>query len=142
MPTLTKAGWIFFLRTAARSSGFFPLQRRDGKTKSPGPLCSVCDFHSSNASFSARCIGNTLADASVFVAFRCPPLRQCTASDYAYDVLYQLTGKERDSESGLDNFEARYLGSSLGRFMSPDPENAGASAAAPQSWNAYAYVMN
>jgi hypothetical protein len=40
------------------------------------PLYSLCDFHSSNASFKARCIGNTLADASVFVAFRCPPLRQ------------------------------------------------------------------
>jgi len=84
-----------------------------------------------------------LADASVFVAFRCPPLRQCTASDYAYDVLYQLTGKERDSESGLDNFEARYLGSSLGRFMSPDPAGLLAQKPIyPQSWNLYAYAMN
>jgi len=33
---------------------------------------------------------------------------------------YKFTGKERDSESGLDNFGARYMGSSLGRFMSPD----------------------
>jgi len=31
-----------------------------------------------------------------------------------------FTGKERDGESGLDNFEARYYGSSLGRFMTPD----------------------
>jgi RHS repeat-associated protein len=31
-----------------------------------------------------------------------------------------FTGKERDSESGLDNFGARYDSSSLGRFMSPD----------------------
>ncbi len=36
-------------------------------------------------------------------------------------LTYKFTGKERDSESGLDNFEARYLGSSLGRFMSSDP---------------------
>src|SRR5436853_2979029 len=35
-------------------------------------------------------------------------------------VRTQLTGKERDSESGLDNFGARYDSSSLGRFMSPD----------------------
>lgn len=43
--------------------------------------------------------------------------------DYCPKVAqnYKFTGKERDSESGLDNFEARYLGSSLGRFMSPDP---------------------
>jgi RHS repeat-associated protein len=54
----------------------------------------------------------------------------------------KFTGKERDSESGLDNFGARYDSSSIGRFMSPDPENVGASPDDPQSWNAYAYVMN
>jgi RHS repeat-associated protein len=53
-----------------------------------------------------------------------------------------FTGKERDSESGLDNFEARYNSSSLGRFMSPDPDNTGASDDNPQSWNAYSYVLN
>jgi RHS repeat-associated protein len=53
-----------------------------------------------------------------------------------------FTGKERDSESGLDNFGARYDSSSLGRFMSPDPYNAGAFLDAPQSWNAYSYVLN
>ncbi len=33
---------------------------------------------------------------------------------------YKFTGKERDGESGLDNFGARYDASSLGRFMTPD----------------------
>lgn len=31
---------------------------------------------------------------------------------------YKFTGKERDTESGLDNFGARYEASNLGRFMS------------------------
>jgi RHS repeat-associated protein len=31
-----------------------------------------------------------------------------------------FTGKERDTESGLDMFGARYYGSGLGRFMTPD----------------------
>jgi RHS repeat-associated protein len=31
------------------------------------------------------------------------------------------TGKERDAESGNDYFDARYYGSSMGRFISPDP---------------------
>jgi RHS repeat-associated protein len=53
---------------------------------------------------------------------------------------YKFTGKERDSESGLDNFGARYLGSSLGRFMSPDPM--GGQQDDPQSLNRYAYVRN
>src|SRR5271170_2289856 len=32
-------------------------------------------------------------------------------------------GKERDTESGNDYFGARYYGSTMGRFMSPDPLN-------------------
>jgi RHS repeat-associated protein len=55
---------------------------------------------------------------------------------------YKFTGKERDPESNLDNFGARYLTSNLGRFMSPDPGNAGASLGTPQSWNSYSYVLN
>ncbi len=55
---------------------------------------------------------------------------------------YKFTGKERDSESGLDNFAARFNSSTLGRFLSPDPDNAGALLGSPQSWNAYSYVLN
>ena len=33
---------------------------------------------------------------------------------------YKFTGKEPDAESNLDNFGARYYGSSMGRFMTPD----------------------
>jgi RHS repeat-associated protein len=39
---------------------------------------------------------------------------------YTYDPSRKFTGKERDSESGLDNFGARYNSSTMGRFMSPD----------------------
>ena len=34
-----------------------------------------------------------------------------------------LTQKERDVETGLDYFKARYYGSQQGRFTSPDPYN-------------------
>jgi RHS repeat-associated protein len=77
---------------------------------------------------------------------------------FAYDCiprsvhLYDLgasrsTGKERDAESGLDYFGARYYASSMGRFMSPDwsakvepvpyskLDN-------PQSLNLYSYTLN
>ena len=53
-----------------------------------------------------------------------------------------FTGKERDSESGLDNFGARYDASILGRFMSPDRPFADQLINAPQSWNLYSYVGN
>ena len=53
---------------------------------------------------------------------------------------YKFTGKERDTESGLDNFGARYDASSLGRFMTPDP--IAGRIANPQSLNLYSYVLN
>jgi RHS repeat-associated protein len=54
-----------------------------------------------------------------------------------------FTGKERDPESGLDNFGARYFGSSPGRFTRPDPimfskQKLGD----PQQWNMYSYARN
>jgi RHS repeat-associated protein len=55
---------------------------------------------------------------------------------------YKFTGKERDPESGLDNFEARYYGSSVGRFMSPDDPFVGWNLADPQSLNLYSYVQD
>src|SRR5207245_2635157 len=53
---------------------------------------------------------------------------------------YKFTGKER--ESGLDNFGARYFGSTMGRFMSPDPPLLDQHIADPQSWNLYSYGRN
>jgi RHS repeat-associated protein len=58
-----------------------------------------------------------------------------------------FTGKERDAESGLDYFGARYLSSSMGRFMSPDWSATPAAIpfadpADPQSLNQYSYVKN
>jgi RHS repeat-associated protein len=58
------------------------------------------------------------------------------------NVNQKFTGQIRDSETNLDFFNARYMSSGLGRFMSPDPANAGADPTDPQTWNAYAYVRN
>ena len=56
---------------------------------------------------------------------------------------HHFTGKERDTESGLDYFGARYYASSMGRFSSPDPSGlAYASLANPQSLNLYSYAWN
>jgi RHS repeat-associated protein len=57
------------------------------------------------------------------------------------------SGKERDAESGLDYFGARYNSSSMGRWMSPDwadkPEAVPYSSLDnPQSLNLYGYVLN
>jgi len=63
---------------------------------------------------------------------------------------YLFTGKERDQESNLDYFGARYYNSSMGRFMSPDYSDSGsapdpipyADYSNPQSLNLYAYLNN
>jgi RHS repeat-associated protein len=52
------------------------------------------------------------------------------------------SGKERDAETGLDYFGARYYSGAEGRFISPDPKSKSANPAAPQSWNRYAYTHN
>lgn len=79
-------------------------------------------------------------------------------SSALYLSQYRYTGKQRDAESGLDFFEARYFGggNNLGRFMTPDPlpwlewqlgeeedrQKFAAWIANPQSLNRYAYASN
>lgn len=53
-----------------------------------------------------------------------------------------LGSKERDIETGLDFFGARYFASAQGRFTSPDDFWKDSQVADPQSWNKYAYVRN
>jgi RHS repeat-associated protein len=60
---------------------------------------------------------------------------------------YKFTGKERDSETGLDYFGARYYSNGLGRFITPDWAAKPAAVpyavlGNPQSLNLYAYVLN
>ncbi|HET9283984.1 MAG TPA: RHS repeat-associated core domain-containing protein [Candidatus Angelobacter sp.] len=60
---------------------------------------------------------------------------------------YKFTGKERDGETGLDYFGARYYSNALGRFMTPDWAAKAtavpyADFGSPQSLNLYSYTKN
>jgi RHS repeat-associated protein len=65
---------------------------------------------------------------------------------------YEFAEKERDQESGLDYFEARYLSGPLSRFITPDPKYAdpdklssrefGAFLFRPQEINLYMYAAD
>ncbi|MBL8234642.1 MAG: RHS repeat-associated core domain-containing protein, partial [Bryobacterales bacterium] len=79
----------------------------------------------------------TLADKAV-TGYR------TAALGYTPDWLTRLkfTGKERDFETGLDYFGARYMWSAQGRFTSPDAPFADQFAENPQSWNLYSYTRN
>ena len=59
------------------------------------------------------------------------------------ETVLKYTGQERDRETGLDHFPARYGSPPQGRFLTPDPVgNFVANVANPQSWNLYSYVWN
>lgn len=74
-------------------------------------------------------------DYTPFGNQRSPIVSSCTTN-------YKFTGQELDTESSLYNFNARFYASFQGRFMSPDPGNAGADPTNPQRWNMYSYVGN
>jgi len=70
----------------------------------------------------------------------------CTGS-LTSPTEHHFTGKERDTESGLDYFGARYMASTMGRWISPDysddPDPVPyADLGDPQSLNLYGYVGN
>jgi RHS repeat-associated protein len=54
----------------------------------------------------------------------------------------KFTQKERDIETGLDYFGARYYGSMQGRFTSADDFLNDTHVTDPASWNLYTYVRN
>jgi RHS repeat-associated protein len=82
----------------------------------------------------------TAVNKSVLDSLDYPPFGKQVAGATA--STHKFTGKERDAESGLDNFGARYYGSAMGRFASPDPKRNSAHSIEPQSWNRYSYVSN
>jgi RHS repeat-associated protein len=57
-------------------------------------------------------------------------------------LRHKFTAKERDTESNLDYFLARYHSGAQGRFTSPDPSNLSVDFWLPQTWNRYSYVLN
>jgi RHS repeat-associated protein len=54
----------------------------------------------------------------------------------------QFTSKERDQETGLDYFGARYFSGAQGRFTTPDTPLLAQEPSEPQSWNLYSYTAN
>ena len=86
--------------------------------------------------------GNTQDDSDF-----CPFGKECYFITSSSSNTYKFTGKERDSESGLDDFGARYYSSQYGRFATPDWSASPtaipyADFGNPQSFNLYGYVKN
>jgi len=76
-----------------------------------------------------------------------PEILRTGCPGYNAGVRQKFTGKERDGETGLDYFGARYFSAAQGRFTTPDwsekPEPVPyADLENPQSLNLYAYGRN
>jgi RHS repeat-associated protein len=107
-------------------------------TQAGAPVYRVTDNLGTN-------VGSLLANGSFVDPIDHTPFGQVITGDTSAPYLF--TGKERDNESGLDYFGARYYASSMGRWMSPDWSAKAepvpyAKLDDPQSLNLYAYVHN
>jgi RHS repeat-associated protein len=112
------------------------IARRDGTAS--GDVEYYLADHLGSARVVTDSNGNTLSDIDY-----CPYGAECYVASDSSGNNYKFTGKERDAESGLDNSEARYDASSMGRFMSADPSGIGlADLTDPQQLNLYTYVRN
>ncbi len=100
--------------------------------------------HLGSASAMSDSTGMQLQEQCDFYPFGgLAPSAACTGDPNTY----KFTGKERDGESGMDEFGARYYAPSMGRFMIPDWAVKATSVpyanfGDPQSLNLYGYVGN
>jgi RHS repeat-associated protein len=70
------------------------------------------------------------------------PFGELWQPTYPIAERHLFTGQERDHETGLDYFGARYYRPDIGRFTTVDPGHVGGNISDPQSWNAYGYGRN
>ena len=115
------------------------VARRDGTT---GPVSYYFSDHLKTASVITDSTGNNIEAESDYYPWGGE--LQFVANDSNH---YKFTGKERDSESGLDYFGARHYSNGLGRFITPDWSAKPATVpyavlGDPQSLNLYTYVRN
>jgi len=93
--------------------------------------------HLGSASVVTDALGNTKEESDYY-----PYGGERVVTDLGIGNNYKFTGKERDPETGLDYFGARYYGSAIGRFTTTDPMAASAGIQNPQTLNRYTYALN
>jgi RHS repeat-associated protein len=111
---------------------------------------------STNGSGAQYFQGDSLGSTRIMTDATGAVISSCTYAPYGEQVAcspdntsnhYRFTGKERDTETGIDYFGARHYSSRMGRFMTPDWD-AGPTTVPyahldnPQTLNLYSYVDN
>ena len=136
--TLSETSWTGTITSEYVYFGGKRVARRDGTSNNPSYYFSD---HLGSASVVSNASGGNLTWNDYY------PYGGVAASGGSDANRYKFNGKERDAESGLDNFGARYDASNIGRFMTPDwaakPVTVPyANFGNPQSLNLYAYAEN
>jgi RHS repeat-associated protein len=112
----------------------------EGPSPSQPPLCQTCYVTVDHLGSTRLEIDGVSGQPVAYHDYL--PFGEEVTSVTGDTTTQKFTGKERDAETGLDNFIARYLSGAQGRFTSADPENTGSDPGDPQSWNGYAYGRN
>ena len=100
----------------------------------------VVEYYHLDAVGSVRAITDAARTA---VVFDYAPFGDGGVGGGASPAALRFAGKERDAETGLDYFGARYYGSRAGRFTTVDPVlDVEQALVDPQRWNRYAYGTN
>jgi RHS repeat-associated protein len=118
-------------------------------TQPETPLCTTCYLTADHLG-STRLMTDGSSGAAVALHDYLPFGEEIPAGIGGRSSLYgtdsprqRFTGKERDSETSLDYFGARYLSSAQGRFTSVDPIGImKRKLVDPQQWNMYSYARN
>ncbi len=140
-------------RVAARNCTFLSLAILVGVVSLPSELQAKIEYYHQDALGSVRLVTDENGDVVSrhdYLPFgeEIPATEQFgrSDSDLKYDTddspPQRFTGKERDTESGLGYFGARYYSGAQGRFTSTDAPFADQHGLDPQSWNLYAYARN
>ena len=100
----------------------------------------VVEYYHLDAVGSVRAITDQARNA---VVFDYAPFGDGGVGGGASPAALRFAGKERDPETGLDYFGARYYASRSGRFTTVDPvTTVQDNWLDPQRWNRYAYALN
>jgi RHS repeat-associated protein len=113
-----------------------------------GSIASVTTYHSDQVGTNSVTTISTTSAQTVSKTYLDPFGEK--KSGTGTEPRYLFTDQERDAESGLDYFGARFYDAWAGRFLEQDPELGGAEAGStferiegdPRQHNAYSYVLN
>jgi RHS repeat-associated protein len=103
----------------------------------------VVEYYTTDALGSVRAVTQRVNGVLQVTRHDFMPFGEEVAPPTASQDKRLFTGKERDSETGMDYFGARYCRSGIGQFTTIDPlMTIDDNLVDPQRWNRYAYARN